>query len=543
MTIYKGKGVFPGIALGEVFVLTKNAAHSAAENAVQTATEPDAETELNRLKAAISSADRQLEALAEKTRSELGESEAEIIEVQRMMLQDDDFIETIKTLIQKEHSIALNAVTKAGNQYAEMFKNMDDEYMKARALDILDVSARLANNILGKNPAAQLTKEVIIVAEDLTPSETLQMDKSKIIAFVIKKGSENSHTAILAKAMSIPCIVQADIPADASLTGKEMIADGETGICALQPDEFYRKEMLHKKERLHKEKLILEEMRGLASVTKSGKKINLYSNVGSVSDVDLALQNDCEGIGLFRSEFLYLNRSNYPTEDELFGAYRSAAQKMDGKQIIIRTLDIGADKTADYFKLEAEENPALGLRGIRVCIDKPDLFKTQLKAIYRASVYGNIAVMFPMIISLSEVIWCKEQMETVRAELTAQSVPFSDIKTGIMIETPAAVMIADALAKEVDFFSVGTNDLSQYTLAIDRQNSNLQRFDNPLHPAVMEMLKIVARAAKENGIWAGICGELAANVGVTEYLINLGFEELSVSPAFTLQMRKHIRNI
>ena len=537
MTTYKGKGVFPGVAFGIAHIL-KNAAPVADNGLIE-----NTEDEWSSFIAAKEKVDHQLAALFEKTKREIGEDEAMIIDIQRVMLVDGDFNETVEEIISSEKRSAAYATAQAGKHFAAFFESLDDPYMKARSVDIADVSNRLVQTLLGTDIDLQLYEPSIVIAEDLAPSETLQMDKSKIRAFVIRKGSANSHTAILARSMNIPCIIQCDIALDESFIGKEMAVDGESGMCFLEPSEEKRKELQDKQDKEIEHRKLFDSMKGLPTVTKDGRKIRLYSNIGGVDDVDNVLKNDSEGIGLFRTEFLYLSRSDYPSEDEQFDAYRKVAERMEGKQVIIRTLDIGADKQVSYFGLDAEENPALGLRGIRICIERPDIFQTQLRAIYRASAFGNVAIMFPMIVSLWEVRHCVEIAEKVRGDLINEGVAVSKVEIGIMIETPASVMVADDLAKEVDFFSVGTNDLTQYILAIDRQNDKLERFYDPHHPAVMNALKMIARAAKDNNIWAGICGELAADTDVTEAVVNMGFSELSVSPVYTLGLRKAIREI
>lgn len=537
MEIFQGKGVFPGVAFGSVYVMQRQDTVIAATPA------PDAEAEWARFLAAKKEADGQLEALFEKTRVEIGEEEAMIIDVQRMMLEDGDFNEAVENRIREGRFSAPYAVSETGKEFSAFFASLDDPYMKARATDVADASHRLVDVLLGRRTNLQFSKPVIVVADDLTPSETLQMDKNMIRAFVIRRGSSNSHTAILARIMNIPCIVQADVPLSSEMVDQEMVVDGEHGICYLEPDEKTREEMLEKQKKEQEVREMLDSVRGLPTITKDGRTVRLYANIGNVEDLNAVLDHDSEGIGLFRSEFLYLGREDYPTEDDLFEAYRAVAETMGTKQVIVRTLDIGADKQVDYFKLDEEENPALGLRGIRICIDRPDLFKTQLRAIYRASAFGNIAMMFPMITSLWEVRRCKELAAEVRSELTEQGIFIGEVDLGVMIETPASVLIADALAKEVDFFSVGTNDLTQYTLAIDRQNNKLDQFCDTHHPAVLELLRMTAAAANRGGIWAGICGELAADPEMTELLLEMGYAELSVSPVFTLELRKRIREM
>lgn len=537
MKVFRGKGVFPGIAFGEVYLLLNRKA------AVSDAPAEDAAAEWERYLSAKKRAADELTALYEKTKAEAGEEAAEIVDVQRLMLEDGDFNESVENMIKQSRHNALYAVSQAGKQFSEIFASMDDAYMKARANDVRDVSLRIENVLLGTSSAYKFDRPVIVVADDLTPSETLQLDKSKVRAFVIRQGSASSHTAILARIMNIPCIVQAELTLESSMSGKEMAVDGERGLCWLEPDEQIRSELTAKQKDERERREQLNAMRGLPTVTGGGRKIMLYANIGEAADLPAVLENDSEGIGLFRSEFLYLGRGDYPSEEELFSAYRSAAEGMNGKRVIIRTLDIGADKKADYFKLDDEENPALGLRGIRVCLERPELFKTQLRAIYRAAAYGNIAMMFPMIVSLWEVRLCKKLAEEAREGLVSEGIEVGEVELGVMMETPASVMEADSLAAEVDFFSVGTNDLTQYTLAVDRQNNKLDRFFDPHHPAVLEMLRIIAKAAVDKGIWAGVCGELAADPAMTKTLLDMGYSELSVSPAYTLELRKRIREM
>lgn len=536
MDIYKGKAIVAGVAFGEIYQMSR-------QNVTKRAATLDAESEWSLFISAKEKAAAQLNSLYEKTKAELGEESAAIIDVQRLMLDDGDFNEAIEDAVKSRGDSAAYAVSESGKRFSEFFASLDDEYMKARATDIIDLARRVTNILLGGGCDLRFDRPVIIVADDLTPSETLQMDKSKVLAFVIKQGSSHSHTAILARTMNIPCIIQTNIPISPAIHGKQMAVDAEAGLCWLEPDEKTIIE-LTAKQKIHRESLeALNAMRGLPSVTKGGRRIKLFANIGGLEDLPLALQNDSEGIGLFRSEFLYLGRNDYPSEEELFQAYRKVVEGMKGKQVVIRTLDIGADKKVDYFKLDEEENPALGLRGVRICIERPELFKTQLRAIYRASAFGSVAIMFPMIVSLWEVKRCKEAAGEARGELREEGVPIGEVELGIMVETPASVMIADTLAREIDFFSVGTNDLTQYTLAIDRQNSKLDRFYDPHHPAVLEMLRLVAAAAARNGIWAGICGELAADTTLTKAFIDMGYNELSASPAHTLSIRKRVREL
>ena len=537
MTTHQGKGVFPGIAFGRVYFLEKTCGE------IERAAAGSADEEWTRFLAAKAEADGQLEALFEKTVIELGEEQAMIIEVQRLMLEDGDFLDAIADKIKAKGQSAAYAVFETGQQFSDFFTSLEDPYMNARAADILDLSQRLTDILLGRTKTHTLTGPTVVVAEDLSPSQTLQLDRAHIKAFVTRQGSSISHTAILARTMNIPCIVQADIPLDPELTGVESIVCGKKGICYLNPNPTVRAEMEERLAKALAQKALLDKLRGQKTITKGGRTIRLYANIGGVDDLTAVLEQDAEGIGLFRSEFSYLSREDYPTEEELFESYRKVAETMGEKQVIIRTLDIGADKQVGYFNLDPEENPALGLRGIRICIDRPEIFRTQLRAIYRASAYGNIAIMFPMIASLWELRHCKEIAAQVRRELTREGLPTGEVEIGIMIETPAAVILAEDLAKEADFFSVGTNDLTQYTLAIDRQNSKLDRFYDPRHPAVIEMLRQIAAAARKGGIWAGICGELAADLELTPLFLDMGFDELSVSPAYVLELRKRIRDL
>lgn len=536
MVSYQGKGVFPGIAFGNVFLMKKRDAEDYNELA------SDSHAQWQKYLSAKETADIQLKELFGKTTAELGEEKAMIIDVQRMMLLDKDFDDAVELRINTENKTAAKAVMEAGEEFSAFFSSLDDVYMQARSTDVMDVSGRLADILLGQGQDLHFTKPVIVLADDLTPSETLQMNKEMVRAFVIRRGSSNSHTAILARTMNIPCLVNVlQIPLSSEMEGKQMIVDGDQGICYLDPGEEEISYMTKLQHQQQQQRSLLEEQRGLPTVTTDGRKIKLYANIGEPQDLDGVLANDAEGIGLFRSEFLYLGRKDYPGEEELFGAYKKVVQGMEDRQVIIRTLDIGADKKVGYFMLDEEENPAMGLRGIRVCIDRPELFKTQLRAIYRASVYGNVGIMFPMISSLWEIKRCKELAAEVRHELGAAGL--EQVELGIMVETPAAVMLAEDFAREVDFFSVGTNDLTQYTLAIDRQNDSLERFYDPRHPAVLRMLAMVAEAANKNGIWAGICGELASDTELTRSFVDMGYRELSVSPAYILELRKKIRAI
>ena len=532
----KGLPVFSGIAIGGIFYLRKQAFKTE-----QTRSLPDAKLELARFSAARKTADEQLAKLFEKARTEVGEQESMIIDVQRMMLDDPDFNDAVLSGLETGSS-AEQAVENAGKQFAEFFSKMEDAYMQARSADILDAANRL-RHILGGGTTAgpQLTEPCIVVAEDITPSETVQLDKSKVLGIVIRNGSSHSHAAILARTLGIPTLVQAELPDGQPLDGRIMIIDGCDGQFYIDPDAQTLDRLRQKKIDASGRWRSLEELRGTESITADGKKIELYANIGSVSDVKKALENDAEGIGLFRSEFLFLGRTDYPSEEEQFSAYREVLEAMGGKRVIIRTMDIGADKKADYFGFAPEENPELGFRGIRVSLDRTELFKTQLRAICRAAAFGAAAVMFPMIISVDEVRRCREVLRQVLQELAEQELSTGNVEVGIMIETPAAVMLSEELAREVDFFSVGTNDLTQYTLAADRQNPKVEKLYDPAHPAVLKMLSLVSQSVQRAGIWAGICGELAADTHFTETLLRMGYTELSVSPAYLLELKKTIR--
>ncbi len=533
-----GKGVFAGIAIGKVFVFKKQ------EMVIVRGTANTVEEEVARYKAAKELSAKQLKALFDKTAAEVGQEEAMIIDVQLLMLDDLDYEEEVIRKITEENENAAYAVTATGEEFADFFASMDDPYMKARAVDVGDVSKRIAMNIQGINPdGIKMEEPMIIVAEDLTPSETLQLDKNMILAFVTQKGSSNSHTAILARTMNIPSIVGADIEITPELNGKLMIVDGNSGKYYIDPDDITLDEKERRRKAQLQQKELLNQLKGKENVTIDGRKINIYANIGSPKDVELVINNDAGGIGLFRSEFLYLGRDSAPTEEEQFASYKYVAEKMNGKKVIIRTLDIGADKKADYFGFEQEENPALGYRAIRICLDQVDLFKTQLRAIYRASAFGQISIMFPMIISVSEVRRIKEICEEVKEELIKEGHEIAPhVELGIMIETPAAVMVSEELAKEVEFFSVGTNDLTQYTLAIDRQNAKLDKIYDAHHPAILRMLKMIVDNAHKAGAWAGICGELGSDTTLTETFLKMGFDELSVSPTFVLSVRKAVRD-
>ena len=536
MEIRQGTSVFSGYAMGSLFVYRKR------EVKVECKAVMDAEAEVARYMEAKEKTLAQLVALEEKTKRDVGAEQAEIFESHQMMLEDPDFVEGITDMIRQSLVNSEYAISMVSVQFAEMFRSIDDAYLQERARDVEDISGRLIQ-VLDSGGASldQITEPVILVAEDLTPSETVQFDKEKILAFVTQKGSANSHTAILARMMNIPCIIDADIELDPELTGKYGIVDGFAGKVYIEPTDEVEAEMQEKKRQEEARQAELRKMIGLPTVTKSGRQIHLYSNIGGPGDVDTVLKNDSEGIGLFRSEFLYIGREDYPTEEEQFTVYKRVLSRMDGKKVIIRTLDIGADKQADYFEIPHEENPAMGFRAIRICLERTDVFKTQLRAIYRASAYGTAAIMFPMIISVEEVRRVKEIVAEVQEELRQQDIPYGHVELGIMVETPASVVIADLLAEEVDFFSIGTNDLTQYTLAVDRQNQSLKNTYDPHHTAILRMIEHTCKCAHEHGAWCGICGELGADMSLTEQFVEMGIDELSVSPVFTLALRKKIR--
>lgn len=533
--VLKGKSVFGGIAIGRLSIYNKK------ENQVKREKITDVEAEITRFTDAKETAKEQLKGFYEKAVKEVGEVNAAIFEVHQMMLDDLDYVESITNMIRTQEVNAEFAVASTGDNFSKMFAAMDDDYMKERAADVKDISNRVIS-ILQNAENGSVTGEepVILLADDLAPSETVQLDKSKVLSFVTRHGSTNSHTAILARTMNIPALIGIDFSED--VNGKMGIVDGYTGKLYIEPDEETMKKYEAKKAEDENKKRLLLELKGKENVTLDGKKINLYANIGGVADVANALSNDAGGIGLFRSEFLYLESEDYPTEEAQFAAYKTVAENMAGKKVIIRTLDIGADKQVDYFHMEKEENPAMGYRAIRICLDRPEIFKTQLRAIYRASYYGTISIMFPMIISVKEVKRIKEIVAEVKAELTTEGIPFKDCELGIMIETPAAVMISDLLAEEVDFFSIGTNDLTQYTLAIDRQNPKLDSFYDSHHEAILRMLQMVVDNGHKHGCWVGICGELGADTTLTSTFLKMGFDELSVSPSMILRVREEIRN-
>ena len=537
MQCFQGKSVYKGIVMGPVAVLKKN------DYQVKRARIEDPEAEVKRVKEAVEVSKKQLGRLYDKAVREVGEASAAIFEVHQMMLEDEDYLESMENMIRTELVNAEYAAAATGDNFAEMFAAMDDDYMRGRAADVKDISERVLNNLSGAGKTGVTTDEpVIILADDLAPSETVQLDKDKVLSFVTVHGSTNSHTAILARTMAIPALIGTDIPLDETTDGVMAVVDGSDGTIYVDPDEETMALMQEKKRADEEKKALLQQLKGKENKTIDGKKIMLYANIGNIKDLAAVIQNDAGGIGLFRSEFLYLQSDHFPTEDEQFQAYKTVAEVMAGKKVIIRTLDIGADKQIDYFGLEHEDNPALGYRAVRICLDQPDIFKTQLRALLRASMFGNISIMIPMIASVWEVRKVKEIMEEVKAELTSESIPFKNVEFGIMIETPAAVMIADELAKEVDFFSIGTNDLTQYTLAIDRQNAKLDSFYNPHHEAVLRLIQMTVENAHKAGIWAGICGELGADTTLTQRFLEMGVDELSVSPGCVLPVRKAIRD-
>ena len=535
MEQYQGKSVFGGVAIGRIHVFSKG------QQQVKRIKVQDTEAEKKRYREAVQTAITELQGLYDKALKEVGEANAAIFEMHQMMLEDEDFTESVENIIDSQSVNAEYAVASTGDNFAQMFASMDDEYMRGRAADVKDISERLVSVLNGASRQQMDADEpVIVMAVDLAPSETVQMDKDKVLSFVTTQGSVNSHTAILARTMSIPALIGVDMPLDAELEGKFAIVDGDNGTVYIDPSEDVLAQMQEKKEQAEEKKQLLQQLKGKETITKDGKKIKLYANIGNSKDLAMVLQNDAEGIGLFRSEFLYLEKE-YPTENEQFMVYKMVAETMAGKQVIIRTLDIGADKQCDYFNMDPEDNPALGYRAIRICLTRPEVFKTQLRALYRASAFGNISIMYPMITSVWEVKQIKKIVEEVKEELRSQNIEFGEVAQGIMIETPAAVMISRELAKEVDFFSIGTNDLTQYTLAIDRQNPKLDDFYDAHHPAVLEMIRMVAQNAHAEGIWAGICGELGADLELTEQFLQMGIDELSVSPGRILPIRKIVR--
>ena len=536
MQVYSGKSVFGGIAIGKISVYKKN------EQQVKRVRTEDTKGELARYEAAKAAAVEQLQELYQKALKEVGEANAAIFEIHQMMLDDGDYNESVENIIETQKVNAEYAVAVTGDNFAQMFRAMDDDYMRERAADVKDISERVLLVLNGGQKGKVVTDEpVIIVADDLAPSETVQLEKDMVLSFVTVHGSVNSHTAILARTMAIPALIGTEeLPLDDTVDGKLAVVDGLNGKIYVEPDAQTLEEMKKRRQAEQEKKELLQLLKGKENVTLDGKKIMLYANIGNIKDLATVIQNDAGGIGLFRSEFIYLEKDQYPTEEEQFSIYKTAVETMAGKRVIIRTLDIGADKQCEYFEMDKEENPALGYRAIRICLTRPEIFKTQLRALFRASAYGNLAIMYPMITSLWEVKRIKEIVEEVKAELTAEQLEFGNPQQGIMIETPAAVMMSGELAKEVDFFSIGTNDLTQYTLAIDRQNPKLDKFYDAHHPAVLSMIRMTVENAHKAGIWAGICGELGADTSLTKEFLAMGVDELSVSPGSILPIRKII---
>ena len=538
MQCFQGKSVYKGIAMGPIVVLKKN------DYQVKRTHIEDTEAEVKRVDEALKASQEQLQKLYDKAVREVGEASAAIFEVHQMMLEDEDYLEAIQNMIRTEQVNAEYAVAVTGDNFAEMFASMDDDYMKARSADIKDISERLVRNLSGQGDVDLSEIEPsVIVADDLSPSETVQMDKDKILAFVTVHGSTNSHTAILARMMNIPALIGVKMDLEALQSGVTAVVDGFQGMVTFDPDEETKAQTETKIQEEAEKLKLLQELKGKENITLDGRKINIYANIGSVGDIGYVMENDAGGIGLFRSEFLYLGRNDFPTEEEQFQAYKQAVQMMAGKKVIIRTLDIGADKQVDYFNLGNEDNPAMGYRAIRICLRQPEIFKTQLRALLRAAVYGNLSIMYPMITSTEEVKKIYEIVAEVEEELKAQEIQYKIPEQGIMIETPAAAIISDKLAEMVDFFSIGTNDLTQYTLAIDRQNEKLDEFYNPHHEAILRMIQMVVDNAHKCGKWAGICGELGADATLTEQFVRMGLDELSVAPSMVLKLRKIVREM
>lgn len=536
MQVFQGKSASGGVAIGKIFLYQKG------EQQVKRLHVEDTEAELARLREAAKEAAEQLQKLYETSVKSIGESGAAIFEVHRMMLEDEGFVGAMENTITTQSVNAEYAVAAAADNFSKMFSEMDDEYMRARGADIKDVAERLLSVLSGGNGGMQkLTEPSVVLADDLMPSETVQLDPKLVLAFVTVHGSLNSHTAILARTMNIPALVGVSVPLVPEWNGKTAVVDGTEGTFCIDPTEEYLEKMEGRRKQEQEKRELLQTLKGKETITKDGKKIRLYANIGSNRDLGMVLENDAEGIGLFRSEFLYLEKEDYPTEEEQFSVYKTVAETMAGKKVIIRTLDIGADKQAPYFHLKKEENPAMGLRAIRICLTRPDIFKTQLRAVFRAAAYGDLAIMYPMIISVEEVRKIRSLAEEAKRELEAEKLPYGNVEQGIMIETPAAVMVSGELAKEVDFFSIGTNDLTQYTLAIDRQNTELDGFYDAHHPAVLKMIRMVVENAHKAGIWAGICGELGADTSLTEEFLRMGVDELSVSPGKILPIRRIVR--
>lgn len=535
MKTYKGKSVFSGIAIGKICVYQKG------EQQVTRVKVEESDHEISRYTEAKEEAINQLKVLYDKAVKEVGEANAAIFEIHQMMLDDNDYNESVENIIRTQKVNAEYAVAVTSDNFSKIFTSMEDEYMKERAADVKDISERILS-ILGGGAKSTVDSEepVIILADDLAPSETVQLDKDKVLSFVTVHGSVNSHTAILARTMGIPALIGTDIPLDESVDGKFAVVDGANGIVYVEPDEEVLTEMKKRQSEDQEKKELLQQLKGKENITLDGKKIMLYANIGNIKDLATVIQNDAGGIGLFRSEFIYLEKDDYPTEEEQFKIYKTVAETMGGKRVIIRTLDIGADKKCDYFQMEQEENPALGYRAIRICLTRPEIFKTQLRALFRAAAYGNLSVMYPMITSVWEIKRIKEVVEEVKKELEEQNMEYKIPEQGIMIETPAAVMVSAELAKEVDFFSIGTNDLTQYTLAVDRQNPKLDEFYDPHHPAVLSMIRMTVENSHKAGIWTGICGELGADLSLTKEFLAMGVDELSVSPGRILPIRKII---
>lgn len=540
MTRYVGKGVYGAVAIGRVSIFKKNDA------AVSRVRVEDTAAEIARVDAAKAAASEQLGAIYDKALKEVGETNAAIFEIHRMMLEDEDYNESVRNIIETQQVNAEYAVAVTADNFAEMFSSMDDAYMQARAADVKDISNRIIANLSGSTAGLQsMNDKMIVCADDLAPSETVSLDKDKVLAFVTAHGSSNSHTAILARNMNIPAVIGVgDEFLAAVKEGDEAVVDGFTGEIFISPDDETRARLLKKQEEDINKKRLLQELKGKENITLDGTRINIYTNIGSIDNIGAVLLNDADGVGLFRSEFLYLENSDFPTEEQQFNAYRRVLESMAGKKVIIRTMDIGADKQADYFKLKKEENPALGYRAIRICLTRPEIFRTQLRALFRASVYGDLGIMFPMITSVSEVERALEMCDRVKAELKADGIEYSDrVEMGIMIETPAAALISDRLAPMVDFFSVGTNDLTQYTLACDRQNPEIEQFCDTHHEAILRLIQMSTENAHKHGAWIGICGELAADTSLTETFLRMGVDELSVSPTFVLPLRDAVRKV
>ncbi len=535
MTV-KGKSVSEGVAVGTVKVL-KKVSRDIKRRAIG-----DIDSELARFRQALEMSTSQLKELTKKALSKVGEKEAAIFEIHSIMLEDKDYIDSVENIITSEKVSAEYAVFVTAEKFEKMFSSMDDEYMRARSADVRDISERLINNLIGeKDCSLEAEEPVILLADDLSPAQTLRLDKSKILAFVTSNGSAQGHTAILSRTMGIPAVVDTKSDFDSSLNGQTAAVDGDNGVLYLEPDDGTLKEMLLRQSEYKNEKKLLEGLKGKDNVTPDGRRIDIFANIGGLNDIDSVIASDAGGIGLFRSEFIYLQRTDFPSEDEQFEIYKTAAEKMDGKKVVIRTLDVGADKTAVYLGLEKEENPAMGLRAIRLCLERPEILTTQLRAIYRASAFGNISVMYPMITSISEVREIKKLSASVREALKNENIPFGSVEEGVMIETPAAALCSDLLAPEVDFFSVGTNDLSQYTLAVDRQNSKLARFFDPKHTAILRLIQLAADNAHKYGKWIGVCGELGSDKSMLDFFLDIGIDELSVSPSRVLPLRRKIR--